>query len=67
MRKIDNERYQESYIEETLDNGLHVVLWKKPDYERSLFMMATPLGALDMKQVDQDGNVSCRYRPFLRT
>lgn len=57
MRKIDNERYQESYIEETLDNGLHVVLWKKPDYERSLFMMATPLGALDMKQVDQEGNV----------
>lgn len=57
MNKINNERYQESYIEETLDNGLHVVLWQKPDYERSLFMMATPLGALDMKQQDEQGNV----------
>lgn len=57
MKKINNERYQENYVEETLDNGLHVVLWQKPDYERSLFMMATPLGALDMKQQDEQGNV----------
>lgn len=57
MKKINNERYQENYVEETLDNGLHVVLWQKPEYERSLFMMATPLGALDMKQQDEQGNV----------
>lgn len=57
MKRISNERYQESYVEETLDNGLHVVLWQKPDYERSLFMMATPLGALDMKQQDEQGNI----------
>lgn len=55
MKMITNERYQESYVEETLDNGLHVVLWQKPDYEKSLFMMATPLGAMDMKQVDEQG------------
>lgn len=55
MKQVNNERYQEHYVEETLDNGLHVVLWQKPDYEKSLFMMATPLGAMDMKQVDEQG------------
>ena len=55
MIKKENKRYQESYVEETLDNGLHVVLWQKPDYAKSLFMMATPLGALDMKQKDEEG------------
>ena len=55
MKTITNKRYGESYVEETLENGLHVVLWQKPDYEKSLFMMATPLGAMDMKQVDEHG------------
>lgn len=55
MKKITSEKYQESYVEETLENGLRVVLWQKPEYEKSLFMMATPLGAMDMKQVDQNG------------
>lgn len=55
MKTITNKRYGESYVEETLENGLHVVLWQKPDYEKSLFMMATPLGAMDMKQVDEQG------------
>ena len=44
MKTITNKRYGESYVEETLENGLYVVLWQKPDYEKSLFMMATPLG-----------------------
>lgn len=55
MKTITNERYQETYVEETLDNGLHIVLWQKPDFEKSLFMMATPLGALDMNQRDEHG------------
>lgn len=55
MKTITNKRYQESYVEETLENGLHVVLWQKPDYEKSLFMMSTPLGALGLKQVDESG------------
>ena len=55
MKQITNKRYRESYVEETLENGLHVVLWHKPDYEKSLFMMSTPLGAMDLKQVDEDG------------
>ncbi|MCR0206161.1 insulinase family protein [[Clostridium] innocuum] len=55
MKTITNKRYGESYVEETLENGLHVVLWQKPEYEKSLFMMATPLGAMDMKQVNEQG------------
>ena len=56
MKFVENKRYKESYVEEVLDNGLHVVLWQKPDYEKSLFMLATPLGAMDIKQIDEHGN-----------
>lgn len=55
MKKHDNARYQETYYEETMENGLRVVLWHKPGYARSLFMMATPLGALDVWQEDAAG------------
>ena len=55
MKKIVNERYQETRFEETLENGLHVILWQKKDYVKSMFMMVTPLGAMDMKQVDENG------------
>ena len=48
MKQIKNERYQETYNEVVLDNGLHVVLWHKPGYEKSLFMMMTPFGAMDL-------------------
>lgn len=55
MKKITNDTYQETYFEETLENGLHVILWNKPGFEKSYFMIATPLGALDMEQVDEAG------------
>ena len=54
MNKVISNKYQESYIEETLPNGLKVVLWQKKGYEKSYFMMTTPLGALDIEQVDAD-------------
>ncbi|MCI8272354.1 MAG: insulinase family protein [Erysipelotrichaceae bacterium] len=55
MKKIVNSKYRETYYEDTMDNGLKVVLWHKPDYEKSLFMMATPLGAMDLRQRDEQG------------
>ena len=57
MNKIVSDKYQESYIEETLPNGLKVILWHKEGYEKSYFVMATPMGAMDLKQVDAEGNV----------
>lgn len=56
MKKITNQRYRETYVDETLENGLRVILWQKPNYQKSLFMMATPLGAVDLKQIDEEGN-----------
>lgn len=61
MEKHINEKYQESYYSETLSNGLHVVLWKKEDYAKSLFMMSTPLGAMDLEQVDEAGKHYCYH------
>lgn len=55
MKRIVNEHYQETYYIETLENGLRVILWQKENYERSFFMMATPLGAMDLQQTDQNG------------
>ena len=56
MKKIVNTQFQETRYEETLENGLHVILWHKPDYQKSLFMMATPLSALDIQQRGDDGH-----------
>lgn len=55
MNKVVNERFQETYYEHTLENGLKVILWEKKDYAKSFFMMASPLGALDLEQVDENG------------
>lgn len=54
MNKIENPRFQETYVEEVLENGLRVVLWHKPDFVKSFFLMATPLGSLDLYQ-EMDG------------
>lgn len=53
--RIKNDRYQESYDEEVLENGLKVILWHKPKYEKSLFMMVTPFGAIDLIQKNMKG------------
>ncbi len=58
MKEIYNERFQERYYTEILDNGLQVVLWQKPDFEKSFFLMATPLGALDLNQ-EGEGKTYC--------
>lgn len=57
MKQIVNKRYQESYDETVLENGLRVILWHKPHYEKSLFMMVTPFGAKDLSQYDAQGNI----------
>lgn len=58
MKQVKNERYHENYQETVLDNGLHVVLWHKPGYEKSLFMMVTPFGAVDLCQLQNDKTVT---------
>lgn len=63
MNKVISHKYQESYIEEVLANGLKVVLWLKPGFEKSYFMLTTPLGALDVEQVSADGTIHQSYEP----
>lgn len=57
MKHIENERYRESYDREILANGLEVILWHKEGYEKSLFMMVTPFGALDLIQKNGQGTM----------
>ncbi|MGL5978050.1 MAG: EF-P 5-aminopentanol modification-associated protein YfmH [Erysipelotrichaceae bacterium] len=56
MNKITNEKYLETYVEETLDNGLRVVLFHRPNYDKAFFLMGTPFGALDLEQFDDEQN-----------
>ncbi len=56
MIKHYNERFDETYYTKTLENGLQVVLWEKKNFDKSYFMMATPLGGLDLNQVDEANN-----------
>lgn len=53
MNRVVSDKYQESYIFEILPNGLKVVLWHKKGYEKSFFAMATPMGAMDLEQIDE--------------
>lgn len=57
MNKVLSDKYQECYYEETLPNGLKVVVWHKENYEKSFALMATPMGAFDIRQIDSKGNV----------
>ncbi|MDD6466769.1 MAG: insulinase family protein, partial [Erysipelotrichaceae bacterium] len=54
MKRHFNERYNETYYEEKLDNGLRVIVWHKPGFETSQFLFATPYGALDFCQQKED-------------
>ncbi|MGL5540585.1 MAG: EF-P 5-aminopentanol modification-associated protein YfmH, partial [Erysipelotrichaceae bacterium] len=56
MEKHTSEKYQETYYETTLDNGLRVVLFHRPGFDKSFFLMGTPFGAFDLQQVDEEGN-----------
>lgn len=50
MEKHYNEKYQEVYYTTTLDNGLRVIVWEKPEHVNSFFTFATPLGAINLQQ-----------------
>lgn len=53
MKKVYNARFKETYYEETLENGLHVVLWHKPHFQKSFFLMGTSFGAMHLKEEDE--------------
>ncbi len=57
MKKCVNKQFDETYFEETLENGLRVIIWKKEGYAGTSAAFATHFGALDSIQIDQDNQV----------
>lgn len=57
MIKHFNEDFEETYYEESCDNGLKVVIWHKKDYHTSSCLLGVPYGSLDLNQQDDKGNI----------
>ena len=51
MEKLYNERFNETYYKEVLDNGLTVFVFYKPDFISSVCAFGTPYGALHINQL----------------
>lgn len=54
MKKIYNSQFDETYFEETLDNGLKVTIFYKPEFVSSCAAFGTPYGALNINQKVKD-------------
>ena len=50
-----NERFHETWMEHTCANGLSVVLFHKPQFLTSAFMLLTPFGSFDLLEQDERG------------
>lgn len=57
MKKITNTQFNETYYEDTCDNGLHVIVWHKPDFATTSCLFGTPYGSLDIQQKKKDGSI----------
>lgn len=51
-------KYNMNIVEKDLDNGLHVILVEKPEYKKSLFMLGTPCGGFDVKQMVSEEKIN---------
>ncbi len=56
MKKHYEPECRETWYEETLNNGLYVVVFEKPDFVTTSCVLAVPYGSLDCKQTDEEGN-----------
>lgn len=54
MKKCVNKQFDETYYEETLENGLRVIIWKKEGYASCSAVFAAHFGALDPCQLDEE-------------
>ncbi len=54
MKRCVNSQFDETYFEETLENGLKVVIWKKEGYASTSAAFATHFGACDCIQQDEE-------------
>ena len=49
--KITHPLFEETYLKETLDNGLQTVIFHRPEFSMTTCAFGTPYGALDIDQV----------------
>lgn len=56
MRKIRNKDFNEEYYIKTLDSGMKVIIFYKPNFHNNFFTLITKYGAGDYKQIDKKGN-----------
>ena len=43
--------YNMNIISKTLESGMRVCLIQKPEYNKSVFMLSTPVGGMDVEQI----------------
>ncbi len=55
MNQHINPKFDETFYTAELKNGLHVVIWHKPEMKTTSAVFATPYGALDFEQISKDG------------
>jgi len=55
MEKVTNLNLQESYYIHQLENGLQIIIFHKPEFVTTTAAFATPYGALDFNQIDENG------------
>ncbi|MBR2577884.1 MAG: insulinase family protein [Erysipelotrichaceae bacterium] len=58
MKKVSDPYFDETYYTETLDNGLKVIIFHKPEYVSTLAAFGTPYGALQIKQKTKEKEYS---------
>ena len=66
MIKRVNKEFDETYYEDTLDNGLKVVIFHKPLFKTSSCVFTTRYGSLDLDQIDENGNKTTGIGEFIR-
>lgn len=50
MNKHNNKYFDETYYTETLDNGLNIIVFSKPEFSTTICAFGTPYGALKINQ-----------------
>ncbi len=48
-------KYNMNILSKTLENGMKVILVQKDEFKKSVFMLSTPAGGMDVEQRIQDG------------
>lgn len=57
MKINHSEKYQESIYAHTLENGLKIALFHRPNFSKSFFLLGTPFGGLNTTNRDIDNNL----------